>query len=31
LIVVGDLAKVEPQLKALPELQGVPFQRVTVF
>jgi predicted Zn-dependent peptidase len=31
LIVVGDLVKVEPQLKALPELQGVPFQRVTVF
>ena len=31
LIVVGDLAKVEPQLKALPELQGVQFQRVTVF
>ena len=31
LIVVGDLAKVEPQLKALPELQGVAFQRVAVF
>jgi len=31
LVVVGDLAKVEPQLKALPELQGVPFQRVTPF
>ena len=31
LIVVGDLAKVEPQLKALPELQGLQFQRVTVF
>jgi predicted Zn-dependent peptidase len=31
LVVVGDLAKVEPQLKALPELQGVEFQRVTVF
>ena len=31
LIVVGDLAKVEPQLKALPELQRVQFQRVTMF
>ena len=31
LIVVGDLAKVEPQLRALPELQGVQFQRVSVF
>ena len=31
LIVVGDLAKVEPQLKALPELQNVQFERVTVF
>ena len=31
LVVVGDLAKVEPQLKALPELQGVQFQRVTPF
>ena len=31
LIVVGDLAKVEPQLKALPELQGSQFQRVTAF
>ncbi|MBV9932028.1 MAG: insulinase family protein [Alphaproteobacteria bacterium] len=31
LVVVGDLATVEPQLKALPELQGVPFQRVTPF
>jgi zinc protease len=31
LVVVGDLAKVEAQLKALPELQGVPFQRVTPF
>ena len=31
LIVVGDLAKVEPQLKALPELQGVQFQRVAPF
>jgi zinc protease len=30
-VVVGDLATVEPQLKALPELQGVPFQRVTPF
>lgn len=31
LVVVGDLAKVEPQLKALPELQGMTFQRVTPF
>jgi zinc protease len=31
LVVVGDLATVEPQLKALPELQGVTFQRVTPF
>jgi zinc protease len=31
LVVVGDLAKVEPQLKALPELQGLEFQRVTPF
>ncbi len=31
IVVVGDLAKVEPQLKALPELQGVTFQRVTPF
>ena len=31
LVVVGDLAKVEPQLKALPELQGVQFQRVKPF
>ncbi|HEX8513266.1 MAG TPA: pitrilysin family protein [Allosphingosinicella sp.] len=31
LVVVGDLAKVEPQLKALPELKGVTFQRVTPF
>jgi zinc protease len=31
LVVVGDLAKVEPQLKALPELQGVRFERVTPF
>ncbi|WP_315765079.1 pitrilysin family protein [Sphingomonas sp. Y38-1Y] len=30
LVVVGDLASVEPQLKALPELKGVTFQRVTV-
>lgn len=28
LVVVGDLAKVEPQLKALPELQGIEFRRV---
>ncbi len=31
LIVVGDLAKVEPQLRALPELQPAQFQRVTMF
>jgi predicted Zn-dependent peptidase len=31
LVVVGDLAKVEPQLKSLPELQGVTFERVTPF
>jgi predicted Zn-dependent peptidase len=31
LVVVGDLAKVEPQLRALPELKGVQFQRVTPF
>lgn len=30
LVVVGDLKTVEPQLKALPELANVPFQRVTV-
>jgi zinc protease len=30
LVVVGDLATVEPQLKALPELSNVPFARVTV-
>lgn len=30
LVVVGDLKTVEPQLKALPELAKVPFQRVTV-
>lgn len=30
LIVVGDLKTVEPQLKALPELSDVPFQRVSV-
>lgn len=30
LVVVGDLATVEPQLKALPELANLPFQRVTV-
>lgn len=28
LVVVGDLAKVEPQLKTLPELQGVELKRV---
>lgn len=31
LVVVGDLSKVEPQLKALPELQSWQFQRVTPF
>lgn len=31
LVVVGDLAKVEPQLKAMPELRGMNFQRVTPF
>lgn len=31
LVVVGDLAKVEPQLKALPELQAWTFQRVEPF
>lgn len=31
LVVVGDLARVEPQLKALPELQGWQFQRVKPF
>ena len=31
LVVVGDLAKVEPQLKALPELQGWQFERVKPF
>jgi zinc protease len=30
LVVVGDLATVEPQLRALPELKGAAFQRVTV-
>ncbi len=30
LVVVGDLAKVKPQLEALPELKGVPVQTVTV-
>ncbi len=30
MVVVGDLKTVEPQLKALPELADVPFQRVTV-
>lgn len=30
LAVVGDLAKVKPQLEALPELKGVPVQTVTV-
>ena len=31
LVVVGDLAKVEPQLKALPELSGAKFERVKPF
>jgi len=31
LVVVGDLSKVEPQLKALPELQGMQFQTVKPF
>jgi len=31
LVVVGDLAKVEPQLKALPELRGSQFERVKPF
>ena len=30
LVAVGDLATVEPQLKALPELKGVTFTRMTV-
>lgn len=30
LVVVGDLATVEPQLKALPELKDLPFRRVSV-
>lgn len=31
LVVVGDLAKVEPQLKALPELKDAKFERVKPF
>jgi hypothetical protein len=31
IVVVGDLAKVEPQLKALPELRNVKFERVKPF
>jgi predicted Zn-dependent peptidase len=31
IVVVGDLAKVEPQLKALPELRNVRFERVKPF
>jgi predicted Zn-dependent peptidase len=31
LVVVGDIAKVQPQLKALPELRNVRFQRVKPF
>ena len=30
-VVVGDLAKVEPQLRALPELKGAKFERVKPF
>lgn len=30
LVVVGDLKTVTPQLQALPELKGIPFQTVTV-
>jgi len=31
IVVVGDLATVEPQLRALPELQGMPMERVDPF
>ena len=31
IVVVGDLAKVEPQLKAVPELRNVKFERVKPF
>jgi predicted Zn-dependent peptidase len=31
IVVVGDLAKVEPQLKALPELRNAKFERVKPF
>ena len=31
LVVVGDLAKITPQLRALPELKGVEFQTVKPF
>jgi predicted Zn-dependent peptidase len=31
IVVVGDLAKVEPQLRALPELKNVKFERVKPF
>jgi predicted Zn-dependent peptidase len=31
IVVVGDLATVEPQIRALPELQGMPIERVDPF
>jgi predicted Zn-dependent peptidase len=31
IVVVGDLATVEPQIRALPELQGMPIERVNPF
>ena len=31
LVVVGDLDSVEPQLRRMPELKGIPFQRVDPF
>ena len=31
IVVVGDLATVEPQLRAMPELQGMPIERVDPF
>ena len=31
IVIVGDLAKVEPQLRALPELRKVRFRRVKPF
>ena len=30
-VVVGDLAKIEQQVRALPELQGMPIDRVDPF